>query len=248
MITILGLDMAVDPRRRGVARGRLDGDACLVDRVWRGDHADTSALVAEGLAQGPVLLAVDAPLGWPRPLAEALGDHRAGSPPGPTADAMFRRHTDRVLARRLGKTPMDVGADRIARTAHAALTELARISAALGAPVELLWTWDRLPPLSAVEVYPGGLLVAAGFPVVSGYKPASATAARRAIVTGLAGHLTLSAAARAGVLADADQLDAALCVLAGWDMVRGLAPAPGGRVEQDLARREGWIWCRERPE
>jgi hypothetical protein len=61
--------------------------------------------------------AIDAPLGWPKPLAETLIDHRAGMPIETPANAMFRRTTDLFIQRKLKKTPLDVGADRIARTA-----------------------------------------------------------------------------------------------------------------------------------
>src|SRR5437016_7332440 len=45
---------------------------------------------------------------------------------------MFRRVTDDVIYERLGKRPLDVGADRIARTAHAALRFLEELRGFLG--------------------------------------------------------------------------------------------------------------------
>ncbi|MBD3222430.1 DUF429 domain-containing protein [bacterium] len=246
MITILGIDCAVDPRRRGIARGRLRDDRCLVDAAWRGDRCDLPALVGEARADGPVLLALDAPLGWPAALGAELEQHRAGAPIAATADAMFRRHTDRVVAARLGKTPLDVGADRIARTAHAALDQLAAVAAALGRPrVPLLWRPDRLRGVAAVEVYPAGLLVAAGATITTGYKPAAARAARSRLLTDLARELDLAPAVHEAAVDDADRLDAVLCVLAGWDVVRGLAPGPARGRERTVAGREGWIWVRD---
>lgn len=64
---------------------------------------------------------MDAPLGWPRPLGPALSDHRAGEPIDPPADTLFHRETDGVVHRTVGKRPMEVGADRIARTARSAV-------------------------------------------------------------------------------------------------------------------------------
>jgi hypothetical protein len=57
------------------------------------------------------LIAIDAPLGWPKPLAETLIKHRAGMPIETPANAMFRRNTDLFIQTRLGKRPLDVGAD-----------------------------------------------------------------------------------------------------------------------------------------
>jgi hypothetical protein len=40
-------------------------------------------------SQDPVLIAIDAPLGWPKPLAETLINHSAGTPIETPANAMF---------------------------------------------------------------------------------------------------------------------------------------------------------------
>ncbi len=245
-ITLVGLDCAVDPRRRGVARARLRDDHAAVDLLARGDRCDLAALVRAAMDQGPVLLALDAPLGWPAALGETLAHHRAGAPLAPAAEALFRRRTDRQVAARLGKTPLDVGADRIARTARAALAELDQLRANLGRrrPIPLLWRPDRPPRLSAIEVYPAGLLVAAGCPVRSGYKPAAARPLRARILAHLAGELTFAPGIAGAALADADLLDAALCVRAAADMLQGRARAPRRGEEATLAAREGWIWVR----
>jgi hypothetical protein len=57
-------------------------------------------------------------------LAETLIIHRAGMSLETPADPMFRRTTDVFIQRTLKKTPLDVGADRIARTAYATLAIL----------------------------------------------------------------------------------------------------------------------------
>jgi hypothetical protein len=57
------------------------------------------------------LIAIDAPLGWPKPLAETLMNHRAGVAIETPANAMFRRATDVFIQQKLRKTPLDVGAD-----------------------------------------------------------------------------------------------------------------------------------------
>jgi hypothetical protein len=50
------------------------------------------------------------------------------------ANAMFRRTTDLFIQQKLKKTPLDVGADRIARTAYAALAILGTLRVELGMP------------------------------------------------------------------------------------------------------------------
>ena len=131
------------------------------------------------------------------------------------------------------------------RRRGAALEQLAGVATALSrTPVPLLWDRENLPELSAVEVYPAGLLVAAGSPVVSGYKPAGARNARDCIVGLVAGEAELAPEVIAGALASADLLDAALCVLAGRDVLSGRAVGPADAAERDAAAREGWIWNR----
>lgn len=124
----------------------------------------------------PVLLALDAPLGWPKSLAASLQSHVAGQIIETEPNLMFRRETDRFIQRTLKKTPLDVGADRIARTAHAALRLLGILRLRLGAEIPL--AWGRFSGLlAAVEVYPAATLKARGFRA-DGYKNPTQAAAR----------------------------------------------------------------------
>jgi hypothetical protein len=79
------------------------------------------------------LIAIDAPLGWPAGAGEAFTAHRAGDSIPIEADALFRRETDRFVYRLLGQTPLEVGADKIARTALAALSFLGDLRTQLDA-------------------------------------------------------------------------------------------------------------------
>jgi hypothetical protein len=111
-------------------------------------------------SQHPVLIAIDTPLGWPKPLAETLINHRAGMPIETAANAMFRRTTDVFIQQKLKKTPLDVGADRITRTAYAALAILGTLRAELGMPIPLAWAPADVSRVAAIEVYPAATLVA----------------------------------------------------------------------------------------
>lgn len=57
-----------------------------------------------------------------------LPTHEAGKPIRVPKDQFFRRGTDRFIHQTLGQRPLDVGADRIGRTAHAALTLIQDLS------------------------------------------------------------------------------------------------------------------------
>ncbi|HEX2676081.1 MAG TPA: hypothetical protein VHM19_05560 [Polyangiales bacterium] len=128
--TIVGIDCATEEKRIGLARGSLDELGKLhVERVTLGTAGESPAASVAQWIEGAerFVLAFDAPLGWPSRLASALAKHEAGATFEHDADSLFRRHTDEVVYRALGKHPLEVGADRIARTAHAALVMLAEI-------------------------------------------------------------------------------------------------------------------------
>lgn len=151
---------------------------------------------------------------------------------------LFRRETDRDVKRRLGKQSLDVGADRIARTAVSALRLLSRVRERLGAPIPLAWS-PQFAGLAAIEVYPAATLRAHGLSDRA-YKAAPETGAREKLIVELSTRATIEAGHKA-MISNADALDAAICVLAGADFLRGLAQPP---TDLKLAQREGWIWVK----
>ena len=160
---IVGVDCATEDAKIGIALGILVDDhleiqdASLCSRERSAAETIAEWLRTEG--EGSVI-AIDAPLGWPRPLAASLIEHTAGSAINTEAHAMFRRGTDLFIQRELKKTPLDVGADRIARTAYAALRLLANLRERLGVAIPLAWDPSDIVALVAIEVYPAATLVA----------------------------------------------------------------------------------------
>ena len=71
-----------------------------------------------------------------------------------------------------------------------------------------------------------------------GYKKPAQTAERREILDAIAGLVELLSDCQA-MEANADVLDAVVCVLAARDFLEGQAPGPR---DADRAAREGWIW------
>lgn len=253
--TIVGVDCASQDKHIGLACGTLDtldiGDRLRILEVaaGAGPDRDIVQLLAAWLQHHPrVLLAIDAPLGWPRRLTESLQLHRAGEPLlEPEARRLVRRETDLQL-RTQGHQPLDVGADRIAYAAHRALRLLGELRQATGRVLPLLW-----PPVSdsgAIEVYPAATLRVRKI-ATTGYKKNAAAerpvalVARGKILDSLTSELELAPTLRERVLAAPreDMLDAVLCVLAGADFLRGDCTAPTP-AQRPLAELEGWIWHR----
>lgn len=249
-VRLVGLDAASQRSKFGYALGHLSADGPCV-RVEAAGLLDDGANVIEAtiapfIAGGErVLIAIDAPLGWPDGLRQLLLGHAAGLPPpvGLSKDRCFPRLTD--LAVRKIKIPLEVGADRIARAAMEALVVLQELRAATKLPLPLAWS-PAFQGAATIEVYPGATLVVRRL-ASSSYKKPDESAVRAEILERLvsAGLLaSLPDAVQRRTAREADALDAILCLVAARDFVRGecSAPAPSDRAQ---AAREGWIWLRQ---
>lgn len=238
--TLVGVDCALDEQRLGLARGLLDDSGQLrIERVTLGTAGESAAASVSSWISGdrPFVIALDAPLGWPQPLAAGLSNHRAGEKLGAARDVLFRRQTDRALRKELGRWPPEVGS--IARTGLAALELLAEIRSLADRPIPL--AWKQATDSGAIEVYPAATLLARGLSG-AGYK-AKTSAGRKAraeLLRRLSAELTLDVA-EALLTEDPNQFDALVCVLAAADFAKALCLDP---TDRPLAKREGFIWFR----
>ena len=239
-MTLVGIDCATVDAKVGLALGVFSDRSLEVRQATLcSREQQASSLIARWLTEreGPALLAIDAPLGWPAPLATTLIEHRAGEALKTAANAMFRRATDVFIHDELGKTPLDVGADRIARTAYAALRLLGDLRAKLQLSIPLAWKPGDVTEVAAIEVYPAATLLVHGIRS-KGYKKPVQGEQRREIVAALKQRLRIAEGVP-DLATSADLVDAAVCLIAGIDFLQGVAQYPG---DPDLARREGWIW------
>jgi len=238
--TVIGVDCATVAKAVGLARARrMHGRWRLLEATVGSAERLPAAVLTDWLREEPeALLALDAPLGWPAALGHVLANHAAGEPIAVPIERMFQRVTDHDVRSRTSKRPLEVGADRIARTAWATLALLAELRAANGHALPLAWDTTVPDAPAAIEVYPAATLRAHGLPA-SGYKEPHA-AARAAIDAWVRNRIDLPAGLDlvGGV---GHVLDAVLCVVAGLDFLAGEAPGP---EDPETARREGWIWVR----
>ena len=241
--TIVGIDCATRARKVGLARARLRrGSWVLTDARCASSAAPPAETALRWIAEDPdLLLALDAPLGWPAAMGRALPSHEAGRRVDASADRLFDRATDRYVRQVTGKKPLDVGADRIARTAHATLEMLGIIRDLSGAPIPLAWSPASPTAPAAIEVYPAATLAAHGVASRS-YKGSDAGSVRAAIHALIEGRLQIESGLDLESVRH-DVLDAVLCIVAGLDFLEGAATPP---EDPGLARREGWIWVRGR--
>jgi predicted nuclease with RNAse H fold len=242
---VVGIDCATEDTKIGIALGWVTDGVLEIDRAHLCNKEQSAARTVAGWLKEtpePTLIAVDAPLGWPSALSRDLQIHRAGAALPTDANSLFRRETDRFVKRELGKTPLDVGADRIARTAHAALRLLSDLAAELGAPIPLVWAHTVTDGVGVIEVYPAATLVSHGIRA-SGYKRPNQTEERKEILRAIA-EIAQLPGDLSSFEASAGALDAAVCLIAALDFLLGHAIPP---ADQQLAEREGWIWVCPKP-
>lgn len=241
--TVVGIDCAVDDKKLGLALGQFDGTRMIVREVAQGNAKQKPAeLVVDWLRKYPserALFALDAPLGWPAALGKALVAHQAGGVIEGTPHELFRRATDRFVKNEIGKQSLDVGADRIARTAHAALRQLEDLRIRLSSDIPLAWN-SKIAGLAAIEVYPAATLMAHGINA-SGYKAPASVSCRARVMTDVATRIELARGVHPDISRGSDALDAVICLLAAQDFLSGAAHPP---EDHELAKKEGWIWVK----
>jgi predicted nuclease with RNAse H fold len=227
---IVGIDCAANWKNVGVAFGTFAGGRLTIDEATCGNRTPVDLVAARLGEVSSAVIALDAPLGWPAPMIDALASHAAGERLAGDRAQFFNRQTDLEIRRRFGKKPLEVGANLIAHTAYSAITLLNELRAALGTEIPLAWTPGIPNAVVAIEVYPAVTRIGHGI-ACDGNRlrqlPASVA-------------LPASLAADCGV----DHVrDAVLCAIAAADFCAGTAVAPG---EHRLANREGWIWAVDR--
>ena len=241
-ITLIGVDCAVQAKSIGIAIGTWTKGSVAVNEIFVGSSEPAEVIAPVIKEKGPALLAFDSPLGWPELMGCLLAEHEASAALPVDANHLFRRETDRFVKRKIGKQSLDVGADRIARTAHAAVGLLEQIRALSDAKIPLGWQGQALNQAACIEVYPAATLEAIGISS-RGYKgnKEAHRHARAKLLGELEGILRLSEAAAEQAVASDDAFDAALCCVAAADFLLGNVYEP---IDIDLARKEGWIWVR----
>lgn len=234
---IIGIDCATQPNKTGLALGEWDGESCTVLEVQKGSQTHLPVDVVRGwLDDQQTLLALDAPLGWPRAMGERLAEHQAGQLLGETSNHFFSRNTDRFVREKTGKRPLEVGAALIARTAHASLAFLEDLRCRSGRPIPLAWD-PNVEEVRAIEVYPAATLISHGIPH-EGYKGYKGLIVHQEILRELENSMVLPDEC-SHVEGNDDLLDAVICILAAVDFLEGNVHFP---ENPELAQKEGWIW------
>jgi predicted nuclease with RNAse H fold len=134
---------------------------------------------------------------------------------------------------------LDVGADRIARTAYTAVNILSELRQITRKEINLVWNKD-FNGIGVIEVYPAATLSCYSINNKN-YKKPIQKEARIEIRKKLSKQLEISCDTKL-IEENADALDSAICLLAAKDFLNGHVYYPG---DIDIAQKEGWIWVRK---
>jgi len=241
-IFIIGIDCATQSNKTGLALASLDNRWVRIIDVKVGSKNEPVAEIIENWLQQaqPALLALDAPLGWPKQLAQSLPNHIAGEPLRGKSEELFSRMTDRFIWHEIGKKPLEVGANLIARTAFSALKLLDTLRQDARLAIPLAWEQGIIKETSAIEVYPAATLTALRIKARDYRKEKGA---RKKLVDKLGKHVGIETSQRKILESNSHAIDAVICVLAGTHFLLSecLKPEPN---DQERARKEGWIWVK----
>jgi predicted nuclease with RNAse H fold len=244
-IKIIGIDCSTDPKKTGIACGLFDGKKTKIKKVHLGSPV-VQTIFDWTSDNETVLIAIDAPLGWPEKLGCLLVNHRAGNSMNIDPDKLFRRVTDTTVEQRIHKRPLDVGANLIARTAHKALEIIEQLRKQKKlTEIPLAWKKELESGISVIEVYPAATLKAHSL-LKSNYKEKEEL--RKEIISGIGGIIELPkdpSDTNDLLLKYVDVLDAAICVLAAHDFLIDDVIKPDNI---ELACKEGWIWVKNNDE
>lgn len=236
---IIGIDSAVQDKNIGMVLCEYINQQIHIKDKW--DKAITfESQIEKWIDKNKTILAVDSPLGWPKAFSKQLNDHLAGMTLGNDDKPFFKRQTDIDIALRFGKIPLEVSADRIARTAYHTLRRLGNLKTTITRNIEIIWSPTDDFDIGYIEVYPASTLLA-NKESIKGYKQNEEQ--RKIIFENISKQYTIINEEVTNIFNIEHDFDAFICCLAGVDFLENRCKR---YIElNDTIRKEGWIWTKE---
>ncbi len=244
-LLFIGIDAAAADVNTGLVA--LETDPMQIRHVAIGKEKPVDELLNLWLADhsGPVMACIDAPLGWPAAFSDILATHQAGMPITIDKGQFFPRITDKLVHQKLGKRPLEVTANYIARTAHRALQLIGVLNQSINGTFQLFLDSGKIPYYGLAETYPAGWLISEQYNH-KGYKKSEAM--REEILESIEQRysLAIALAHRRRIIQWEHTFDALLCCLCGVDILQQRCLAPEDLdIPKKIAQKEGWVWFKE---
>ena len=231
---VVGIDFAAQPKKTWAAFGEVVPSGGL--RITAIRHPVSDDAIIEMVHDGPAVVAIDVPFGWPDEFVSFVSQHNRREVPPDVDSAHFQfRMTDRFVRQKISKRPLSVSTNLIGITAHRMAALMKRLPPCDLPPLKILGSDTQV-----IEVYPSATLIALGVPG-EGYKNASAEASelRAKIVDQLADDIEFSGVISEMCRDSDDALDACVCALTACLYLQGRTWSPS---DDPLVGREGWIF------
>jgi hypothetical protein len=239
ILYIIGIDSAVQDKNIGMVLCEYVNRQIHIKDKW--DKSNTFEYqIEKWIDKNKTILAFDSPLGWPKAFSEQLNNHHAGMTLGNDDKLFFKRQTDIDIALRFGKIPLEVSADRIARTAFHTLRRLGNLKTINSRKIEIIWNTTDYFDIGYIEVYPASTLLANKLSI-RGYKQSEEQ--RKRIFEDLAKQYTIINEEVTSLFSIEHDFDAFICCLAGVDFLENRCKRY--KELNDVIRKEGWIWTKE---
>lgn len=260
---IIGIDSAVQPANNGLTLGSYNNKSINILDKW--DRSGNKNKLEQSLIdtlyswinkEDQVLFCIDSPLGWPSLFGKTLSVHSAGKSIDinnqitmkDEMDKFFKRKTDIDIAKRYKKIPLEVSADRIARTAFSTLKRMGILNSMIkpSNPINLLWN-NNFPNnqdwLGMIEVYPAVTLLSNELNI-RGYKKADSIQLKNELLKNLESRYNIDKSIRKFDFTIVDHdFDSLICCLAGIDFIEGRCKQADS-ADLEL-KTEGWIWAKQ---
>jgi len=237
---VIGVDSAVQEKDNGLVLCNYhDNKLELVDKWERNGTVTTKILSWIGNAE-QTLIAIDSPLGWPFEFTNSLATHKAGVPIEIGANDFFKRQTDLQIATEFNKRPLEVSADRIARTAFYTLDRIGKLRRETSRSIKLLWKFGEDFDIGFIEVYPASTILANGLSI-TGYKKEQSL--RHNLLDELQKEYRLNNPNTIDVFKIEHDFDALVCCFSGVDFIEKRSIQYDSLSER--IQKEGWIWARK---
>ncbi len=259
---IIGIDSAVQPVNNGLTLGSYNNKSFRILDKWNrpGNKKDLEQSLIDTLyswvnKEDQVLFCIDSPLGWPSLFGKALSVHSAGKSIDidphinmkNEMDKFFKRKTDIDIAQRYKKIPLEVSADRIARTAFSTLKRIGILNSLIQPLQQIDILWNNNFPINQskkgmIEVYPAVTLLSNNLNI-KGYKKAESTESREYLLDNLKNLYNIDNSVQKFDFTTVDHdFDSLVCCLAGIDFIEGKCKQID--IPQNVLEIEGLIWAK----
>jgi predicted RNase H-like nuclease len=165
---IIGFDCAAQMDKVGITYSEFTADKWKIEKILPKANYDKFLKKIEYFKEREeeVLLCFDTPLGYPQKMVAYLNKLTAGKADlgnefnyDDHSREYFRRRTDILVKNELGITPLEIGADKLARSTLRTFEIINRINEILNGELSLAWDNKNLSQYSMIEVYPKATLV-----------------------------------------------------------------------------------------